>query len=114
MSADNTNSLFPFFSLYSHSEHQELAKQIQETEDTKMKDDLERELDELVTRMEAKGDQIASLKRHKVQVTMVHRPCQNILLVLLPFLYQFLGLGLFLDHHTHAAKPQALTLCPIS
>ncbi|XP_072035677.1 centrosomal protein of 57 kDa-like [Amphiura filiformis] len=50
-------------------EHHELAKQIQETEDTRMRDDLERELDELVVRMEAKGEQIARLKRHKIQVS---------------------------------------------
>ena len=48
-----------------------MAKQIQDTDDTKMREDLERELDELVTRMEAKGEQIARLKRHKIQVCAI-------------------------------------------
>ncbi|XP_071491180.1 centrosomal protein of 57 kDa-like [Diadema antillarum] len=50
-------------------EHQDLAKQIRETEDADVREDLERELDQLVFRMEAKGNQIATLKRHKEQVT---------------------------------------------
>lgn len=49
-------------------EHQELAKQIQDAEDSNLRDDLERELDQLVTRMEQKGQQIAKLKRHQEQL----------------------------------------------
>ena len=67
----NNESLF--FVTIIHSEHHELAKQIQDTDDTKMREDLERELDELVTRMEAKGEQIARLKRHKIQVCAIER-----------------------------------------
>ena len=50
------------------SEHQELSKQIHDTVDSGVRDDLERELDVLVARMEAKGDQIAKLRRHKEMV----------------------------------------------
>ncbi|XP_071954896.1 centrosomal protein of 57 kDa-like [Antedon mediterranea] len=46
-------------------EHQEIARQIQETDDRHLREDLERELEQLVIRMEAKGEQIAKLKRHK-------------------------------------------------
>ncbi|XP_033113229.1 centrosomal protein of 57 kDa-like [Anneissia japonica] len=46
-------------------EHQELARQIQDTDDRHLREDLERELEQLVMRMEAKGEQIAKLKRHK-------------------------------------------------
>ncbi|XP_077977184.1 centrosomal protein of 57 kDa-like [Glandiceps talaboti] len=46
-------------------EHQELAKQIQECEDHRIRDDLERELDHLVSRMEGKGHQISKLKRYR-------------------------------------------------
>ena len=42
-------------------------KQIQDTADIKMKDDLERELDRLVARMETKGEQIGILKQHERQ-----------------------------------------------
>lgn len=51
------------------SEHQELAKQVQEAEDSNLREDLERELDQLVTRMELKGQQISKLKRHQEKVT---------------------------------------------
>ena len=40
-------------------------KQIQETEDPRLREDLERELDRLVARMETKGEQISALKGHQ-------------------------------------------------
>eukprot|EP00794_Sanderia_malayensis_P000473 gene473-1118_t len=46
-------------------EHSELVKQIQETTDVKLREDFERELDRLVSRMETKGEQIATLKQHE-------------------------------------------------
>nr|XP_015205104.1 PREDICTED: centrosomal protein CEP57L1 [Lepisosteus oculatus] len=49
-------------------EHQELVTQIQETERPEVREDLERELDSLVKRMEVKGDQISKLKRHQKAV----------------------------------------------
>ena len=55
-----------------YSEHSELIKQIQETSDVRLREDLERELDRLVARMETKGEQIAILKEHERR----HR-CKN-------------------------------------
>ncbi|XP_006258326.1 centrosomal protein CEP57L1 isoform X4 [Alligator mississippiensis] len=49
-------------------EHQELLKQIQETENCEVREDLERELDCLVKQMEIKGDQISKLKKHQASV----------------------------------------------
>jgi centrosomal protein CEP57 len=45
------------------SEHQELGRQINDTEEPMLREDLERELEHLVKRMEAKGEQIAMVKR---------------------------------------------------
>ncbi|XP_028412933.1 centrosomal protein of 57 kDa-like [Dendronephthya gigantea] len=50
-------------------EHKELLKQIQDTEDDGLRGDLERELDQLVARMETKGEQIATLKQHQERLT---------------------------------------------
>jgi centrosomal protein CEP57 len=47
------------------SEHQELSRQIQHCTDARLHEDLDRELDALVARMEAKGDQIGRLRRHQ-------------------------------------------------
>ncbi|XP_078398687.1 centrosomal protein CEP57L1 isoform X2 [Cetorhinus maximus] len=49
-------------------EHQDLLKQIQGTKNTDVREDLERELDCLVKRMEKKGDQISKLKKHQDNV----------------------------------------------
>ncbi|XP_041044645.1 centrosomal protein CEP57L1 isoform X2 [Carcharodon carcharias] len=49
-------------------EHQDLLKQIQGTKNTDVCEDLERELDCLVKRMEKKGDQISKLKKHQNNV----------------------------------------------
>uniref|UniRef100_A0A8C4WFH3 Centrosomal protein 57kDa-like protein 1 n=1 Tax=Gopherus evgoodei TaxID=1825980 RepID=A0A8C4WFH3_9SAUR len=46
-------------------EHQELLKQIQETQNCEVREDLERELDCLVKQMEIKGEQISKLKKHQ-------------------------------------------------
>uniref|UniRef100_UPI00398E7E62 centrosomal protein of 57 kDa-like isoform X2 n=1 Tax=Pristiophorus japonicus TaxID=55135 RepID=UPI00398E7E62 len=46
-------------------EHQELVKQIHEANTNAMREDLERELEALVKRMEAKGDQIAKVRKHQ-------------------------------------------------
>lgn len=50
------------------SEHQELSRQLQEAIDPGLTEDLERELDHVVARMEAKGEQIARLRRHQEKV----------------------------------------------
>ena len=55
--------------VFNLSEHKELLKQIQDTEDERLRGDLERELDELVARMETKGEQIATLKQHQAHLS---------------------------------------------
>ncbi|XP_064196518.1 centrosomal protein CEP57L1 isoform X2 [Anguilla rostrata] len=47
-------------------EHQELAQQIEDTQKRGLREDLERELDCLVKRMEEKGAQISQLKKHQL------------------------------------------------
>ncbi|XP_062426959.1 centrosomal protein CEP57L1 isoform X2 [Rhea pennata] len=49
-------------------EHQELLKQIQETHNSKVREDLERELDCLVKKMEIKGEQISKLKKYHASI----------------------------------------------
>ncbi len=56
---------FQIVQLYFSSEHSELLKQIDQATDVKLREDLERELDRLVARMETKGEQIAILKQHE-------------------------------------------------
>lgn len=51
-----------------NSEHQELLKQIQETQNSKVREHLEQELDCLVKQMEIKGKQISKLKKHEATV----------------------------------------------
>ncbi|XP_058881661.1 centrosomal protein cep57l1 isoform X2 [Acipenser ruthenus] len=58
-------------------EHQELVKQIQETRKTEVREDLERELDCLVKRMEVKGDQICKLKKHQAAVQKLKQKSQK-------------------------------------
>ncbi|XP_062825088.1 centrosomal protein CEP57L1 isoform X3 [Anolis carolinensis] len=59
-------------------EHQELLKQIQETQDQDMREDLERELDCLVKHMEIKGEQISKLKKHQEHVFKMRRSAQKL------------------------------------
>ncbi|TRY99191.1 hypothetical protein DNTS_001989 [Danionella cerebrum] len=49
-------------------EHQELVQQIDETSKRELRDDLERELDCLVRRMEEKASQISKLRKHQQTV----------------------------------------------
>ncbi|XP_078077902.1 centrosomal protein of 57 kDa-like isoform X2 [Mustelus asterias] len=49
-------------------EHQELVKQIHEANTNALREDLERELESLVKRMEAKGDQIAKVRKHQASL----------------------------------------------
>lgn len=46
-------------------EHQEFSKEISETSDPRIREDLERELDALVSRMEAKSLQISKIRKHQ-------------------------------------------------
>ncbi|NWR89312.1 CE57L protein, partial [Furnarius figulus] len=59
-------------------EHQELLKQIQETQDSKVREDLEQELDCLVRQMEIKGEQISKLKKHQATVWKLKRKTQKL------------------------------------
>ncbi|XP_075001744.1 centrosomal protein CEP57L1 isoform X2 [Calonectris borealis] len=58
--------------------HQELLKQIQETQDSKVCEDLEQELDCLVKQMEIKGEQISKLKKHQATVQKLKRKTQKL------------------------------------
>ncbi|XP_022089843.1 centrosomal protein of 57 kDa-like [Acanthaster planci] len=49
-------------------EHQELTKQIQQTAELQLQDQLEQELAQIFSRMEAKGEQINKLKKHKQKI----------------------------------------------
>ncbi|XP_071404982.1 centrosomal protein CEP57L1 [Pithys albifrons albifrons] len=60
------------------SEHQELLKELQETQDSKVREDLERELDCLVKQMEIKGEQISKLKKHQATVQKSKRKTQKL------------------------------------
>lgn len=52
------------------SEHQELVRQIDETDKRELREDLERELDCLVRRMEEKAAQISKLRKHQQTVSV--------------------------------------------
>ncbi|XP_069495291.1 centrosomal protein of 57 kDa isoform X2 [Ambystoma mexicanum] len=54
-------------------EHQDLLKQIKEARTSRLREDLGRELDSLVKRMEAKGDQITKVKRHQARLEKFKR-----------------------------------------
>ena len=51
------------------SEHQEFSKEIGDTKDPRIREDLERELDALVSRMEAKSHQISKIRKHQERVS---------------------------------------------
>ncbi|XP_074718360.1 centrosomal protein CEP57L1 isoform X2 [Strix uralensis] len=59
-------------------EHQELLKQIQETQDSEVREDLEQELNCLVKQMEIKGEQISKLKKHQATVQKLKRKTQKL------------------------------------
>lgn len=53
------------------SEHQELGKQVQACRSDRLRQDLEREIENLVKKMEGKGEQIAKVRRHQAQVSFI-------------------------------------------
>ncbi|XP_009081076.1 PREDICTED: centrosomal protein CEP57L1 [Acanthisitta chloris] len=59
-------------------EHQELLKQIKETQDSKVREHLERDLDCLVKQMGIKGQQISKLKKHHATVQKLKRKAQKL------------------------------------
>uniref|UniRef100_A0A8C9G8P8 Centrosomal protein CEP57L1 n=2 Tax=Piliocolobus tephrosceles TaxID=591936 RepID=A0A8C9G8P8_9PRIM len=58
-------------------EHQELLKQMKETESHSVCDDIECELECLVKKMEIKGEQISKLKKHQESVCKLQQKVQN-------------------------------------
>ncbi|NWS15939.1 CE57L protein, partial [Pachyramphus minor] len=60
------------------SEHQELLKKIQETQDSRVREGLEWDLDCLVKQMEIKGEQISKLKKHQATVQKLKRKTQKL------------------------------------
>ncbi|XP_068016597.1 centrosomal protein CEP57L1 isoform X2 [Melanerpes formicivorus] len=59
-------------------EHQELLKQLQEAQDSKVREDLEWELNCLVKEMDTKGEQISKLEKHQATVQNVKRKTQEL------------------------------------
>ncbi|XP_035420718.1 LOW QUALITY PROTEIN: centrosomal protein CEP57L1 [Cygnus atratus] len=59
-------------------EHQELLKQIQETQDSKVQEDLEQKLSCLVKQMNIKEEQISKLKKHQTSVQKLKRKTQKL------------------------------------
>ncbi|XP_032072751.1 centrosomal protein CEP57L1 isoform X2 [Thamnophis elegans] len=59
-------------------EHQELSKQIKESQNQDIREDLERELDCLVKQMEIKGEQISKLKKHQDHVYKLKQRAQKL------------------------------------
>lgn len=51
------------------SDHQQLSKLVQEAPTIAVREDLERELEALLRKMEAKADQISKVQRHRLQVS---------------------------------------------
>ncbi|NWT81227.1 CE57L protein, partial [Lanius ludovicianus] len=59
-------------------EHKELLKQIQETQDSQAREDLEQELDCLLKQMQRKGKQISKLKKHQAAVQKLKRKTEKL------------------------------------
>ncbi|XP_076128116.1 centrosomal protein CEP57L1 isoform X3 [Alosa pseudoharengus] len=58
-------------------EHQELVCQISETKSRRVREDLERELDALVRKMEEKATQITQLRKHQKTVESLRQPSRS-------------------------------------
>ncbi|NWU95517.1 CEP57 protein, partial [Upupa epops] len=58
-------------------DHQQLSKLVQEAPTTAVREDLERELEALVGKMEAKADQISKVRRHRLQLEKLKRECKS-------------------------------------
>ncbi|XP_046585534.1 centrosomal protein of 57 kDa-like isoform X2 [Haliotis rubra] len=54
-------------------EHQELVKQINEVADHRAREDMERELDSLIVKMDVKGQQISKVRQHQQKVEDMKR-----------------------------------------
>ncbi|NXY81067.1 CEP57 protein, partial [Alcedo cyanopectus] len=58
-------------------DHQQLSKLVQEAPTMAVREDLERELEALVGKMEAKADQISKVQRHRLQLEQLKRECKS-------------------------------------
>ncbi|KAM6284450.1 centrosomal protein of 57 kDa isoform 2-T2 [Spheniscus humboldti] len=58
-------------------DHQQLSKLAQEAPTIAVREDLERELEALVGKMEAKADQISKVRRHRLQLERLKRECKS-------------------------------------
>ncbi|KAM6097881.1 centrosomal protein of 57 kDa isoform 5-T5 [Theristicus caerulescens] len=58
-------------------DHQQLSKLVQEAPTVAVREDLERELEALVGKMEAKADQISKVRRHRLQLERLKRECKS-------------------------------------
>ncbi|KAM4043135.1 centrosomal protein CEP57L1 isoform 2-T3 [Anomaloglossus baeobatrachus] len=58
-------------------DHQELLKQINDTKDNDLREDLEREMDCLIKQMETKSDQVLKLKRHQANVIRLKKAARS-------------------------------------
>uniref|UniRef100_A0A8C3IIH2 Centrosomal protein 57 n=1 Tax=Chrysemys picta bellii TaxID=8478 RepID=A0A8C3IIH2_CHRPI len=58
-------------------DHQQLAKLIHETPTVGLREDLERELEALVRRMEAKADQISKVRKHRTRLEKLKKECKS-------------------------------------
>lgn len=58
-------------------EHQEFMRQINDTKDPRIREDLERELDSLVLKMEAKGQQISRVRQHQQKLDNAKRTAKR-------------------------------------
>ncbi|CAM2095767.1 unnamed protein product [Caretta caretta] len=58
-------------------DHLQLGKLIQETPTGGLKEDLERELEALVRRMEAKADQISKVRKHRTRLEKLKKECKS-------------------------------------
>ncbi|XP_051020244.1 centrosomal protein CEP57L1 isoform X1 [Acomys russatus] len=58
-------------------EHKELLKRMRQTGSQSVSEDIEHELDQLVRKMESKGDQIAKLRKHQDIVCKLQQRVQN-------------------------------------
>ncbi|KAM3678483.1 centrosomal protein of 57 kDa isoform X2 [Ammospiza nelsoni] len=57
-------------------DHQQLSKLILEAPSAAVREELEKELDALVERMEAKADQISKVRKHRLQLERLKRECK--------------------------------------
>lgn len=74
--------IWPFYVVFLISEQQELVRQIEETHYGEQKQDLHRELERLVKKMEEKGAQITKLRKHQQTVRACATAQHNRVMVL--------------------------------